>query len=162
MDDISAIEEGGIFFIVLGPGHRQGFGSSRENRDAAFAALMNEPACRECGRHFEKTYCEPTRSQMISRQLCFGCNFWTDIVSERTRFVLIDGRSYQIEKVSRRPAAGMASAVENSQSSFSMVAWSGQGTFGAKAKYRHISETDFLIPRFSLSDQSQLGIDKDI
>lgn len=25
---------------------------------------------------FETTYCEPYKSQMLSRKLCFKCNFW--------------------------------------------------------------------------------------
>lgn len=34
--------------------------------------------CVECDKSEKARYMNPTKSQMIERQLCFGCNFWTE------------------------------------------------------------------------------------
>jgi len=55
--------------------------------------------CSECGHHPVKThFCEPTRSRMISKQVCFTCDFWLEQINsnpnpQENRFV-IDNHHY--------------------------------------------------------------------
>lgn len=50
--------------------------------------------CSECGHHPVKThFCEPTRSRMITKQVCFTCDFWLNIIDNQdltteNRFVI--------------------------------------------------------------------------
>lgn len=50
--------------------------------------------CKECYGYIQTSYCEPTRSQLIRRNLCFTCNFWTNVLSQSP--VVIDGSAYTI------------------------------------------------------------------
>lgn len=97
-DEPFAFDRDECFGIRLRPGHSRWFGKDEAKRDEYLAELMSGPACQECGRHFETAYCEPTRSQMIQRQLCFRCNFWTNLHAQKSNHVFIGGNSYSIEK----------------------------------------------------------------
>jgi hypothetical protein len=57
-----------------------------------------EYSCVECGAIGRNTYCEPHRSDMLERRLCWNCNFWRDFEArlerDHTRMTIIDGHVY--------------------------------------------------------------------
>ena len=60
--------------------------------------------CKECAKVVEEkklTYSEALRKQLISRQLCFSCNFWCNrcLGTRSPRSVRVDGRHYWIGNV---------------------------------------------------------------
>lgn len=42
-------------------------------------------SCCECGKEASNTYCEPHRTDMLDRRLCFICNYWRDYEKELDR-----------------------------------------------------------------------------
>lgn len=71
-------------------------------------------ACRECGERDQANFMDPTRSRMLTQQLCFTCLFWTDKVAKSVDPLTarIDGRHYQIgpEAASPRDQRGFDGA----------------------------------------------------
>lgn len=56
-------------------------------------------ACKECGQRDVAKYCEPTRSDMVRRQLCFDCLFWAEQLEEhylKGESVVVDGCHYLV------------------------------------------------------------------
>lgn len=45
----------------------------------------HEYECVECGKTSQNTYCEPHRTDMLSRRLCFICNYWRDFAVQLER-----------------------------------------------------------------------------
>lgn len=56
--------------------------------------------CVECGDVLYDGYYEPTKSDIINRQLCFGCLFWTDLINvlDDPSTVRVEGRHYRVER----------------------------------------------------------------
>lgn len=58
-----------------------------------------EMPCRECASIFSTKYLEPTRSNMISANVCFHCYFWLGYYIRRNdpKIARISGNHYMIE-----------------------------------------------------------------
>lgn len=58
----------------------------------------HEYTCVECGALGQNTYCEPHRTDMLDRRLCWSCNYWRDfevrLERDHTRMTIIDGHVY--------------------------------------------------------------------
>lgn len=58
----------------------------------------HEYTCAECGETTRNTYCEPHRTDMLERRLCFICNYWRDFEVRLERkhpsMTIIDGHVY--------------------------------------------------------------------
>ena len=56
--------------------------------------------CRLCHEQDKNSFCQPTKAEMKLRQLCFNCNFWTNIINEDKEHpeivVIVDKNHYQI------------------------------------------------------------------
>lgn len=53
--------------------------------------------CQICGVTQQATYSEPTKSNMVERQLCFHCLFWTELLeADRTDMFVAEGHHYHI------------------------------------------------------------------
>lgn len=54
--------------------------------------------CRLCGKSQEACYCEPTKTNMVERSLCFTCLFWQGYVKRKDdpSRVRIDGKHYVV------------------------------------------------------------------
>jgi hypothetical protein len=54
--------------------------------------------CVECGEEAQNTYCEPHRTDMLERRLCWTCNYWRDFAAEsapkKGEMTIIDGHVY--------------------------------------------------------------------
>lgn len=54
--------------------------------------------CVECGEEARNTFCEPHRTDMRERRLCWTCNFWRDFVEKesprKASMTIIDGHVY--------------------------------------------------------------------
>lgn len=59
---------------------------------------MPEEPCRCCGNVFSASYSEPTKAQLLSKNVCFGCNFWQEYVEQKNDFRIarIEGSHYCI------------------------------------------------------------------
>lgn len=57
--------------------------------------ITDEP-CRECGLIFSTTFCDPTKTEMLTRNICFRCNFWREYFESKDnpRHARINGRHY--------------------------------------------------------------------
>lgn len=55
-------------------------------------------SCVECGEEAKNTYCEPYRTNMLERRLCWTCNYWRGFVEKegprRASMTIIDGHVY--------------------------------------------------------------------
>lgn len=58
----------------------------------------HEYTCGQCGKEARNTYCEPHRTDMMERRLCFTCNYWRDFEAklerEHSKMTIIDGHIY--------------------------------------------------------------------
>lgn len=58
----------------------------------------HEFTCAECGKVDRNTYCEPHRTNMLDRRLCWHCNYWRDFAvkleREYSKMTIIDGHVY--------------------------------------------------------------------
>ena len=58
----------------------------------------HEFTCCKCGERARNTYSEPHRTNMLTRRLCWTCNYWVDQDTELSRKhrerTIIDGRIY--------------------------------------------------------------------
>lgn len=58
----------------------------------------HEFECCECGKTDRNTYCEPHRTDMLERLLCWSCNYQRDLEAEierkHDRMTIIDGHVY--------------------------------------------------------------------
>lgn len=58
----------------------------------------HEFECVECGETARNTYCEPGRTQMLERLLCFTCNYWREeeerIRRDHKHMTIIGGHIY--------------------------------------------------------------------
>lgn len=58
----------------------------------------HEFECVQCGATDRNTYCEPHRTDMLNRRLCWTCNFWRDFEDENTpkkhELTIIEGHVY--------------------------------------------------------------------
>lgn len=58
----------------------------------------HEYECAECGKTDRNTYCEPHRTDMLERRLCWHCNYWRDfevrLEREHTKMTIIAGHVY--------------------------------------------------------------------
>lgn len=58
----------------------------------------HEYECDTCGQTARNTYVEPSRSEMLERQLCFTCNYWVEfeksIEKNHAFMTIIDGHVY--------------------------------------------------------------------
>jgi len=54
--------------------------------------------CSECGATARNRYCEPHRTDMLERRLCYNCNYWRNfekkLEHEHTKMTIIDGHVY--------------------------------------------------------------------
>jgi hypothetical protein len=54
--------------------------------------------CVQCGEEARNTYCEPHRTDMLERRLCWGCNYWRDFVEKesarKASMTIIEGHVY--------------------------------------------------------------------
>lgn len=58
----------------------------------------HEYRCVSCGKAARNTFCEPHRTNMRNRRLCYECNYWRDfeqrLACDHTRMTIIDGHVY--------------------------------------------------------------------
>ncbi len=54
----------------------------------------HEYTCVHCGQTAKNTYCEPHRTNMLDRRLCWHCNYWRDMERDHTRMTIIGGHVY--------------------------------------------------------------------
>lgn len=58
----------------------------------------HEYTCVGCGETAQNTYCEPIRTSMLDRRLCYHCNHWVDferrLEREHRQMTIIDGHVY--------------------------------------------------------------------
>jgi hypothetical protein len=66
--------------------------------------------CAQCGETARNTYCEPSRSQMKSRRLCFHCNYWKVFEDENdvAKMTIISGHVYSPGNRTSGALLGMA------------------------------------------------------
>lgn len=68
--------------------------------------------CVECGAEATNTYCEPHRTDMLERRLCWTCNFWRDFVVKnapgKAEMTIIDGHIYSPGNRTTGSIRGMA------------------------------------------------------
>ena len=78
------------------PGHIK-WERSKADAEALLASLLSLPRCRECGDPTQSNYIEPSKSQILARQLCFKCNFWINVVEDDHdgRGIILDGVHYR-------------------------------------------------------------------
>lgn len=71
---------------------------SREAAEAKLAEMAANGACVECGDVLHADYVEPTRTQILERQLCFMCLFWSGYVAAKDEpaHVVANGWHYVI------------------------------------------------------------------
>lgn len=82
-----------------GSQHRPIRGADEAGARAAWATLLAQPRCRECGDPEPGEYMEPTQTQMRERGLCCGCNFWTNRLAVLgPNSATVGGISYEIER----------------------------------------------------------------
>lgn len=53
-----------------------------------------EKPCLICNSPFCTHFTEPIKSEMIERNLCFSCNFWTDIIAIKDTRIIMNGVVY--------------------------------------------------------------------
>lgn len=57
-----------------------------------------EFTCRLCEKRAKNTYCEPFRSRMLERRLCFSCDYWAHFAESNraiaNRMTIINGHVY--------------------------------------------------------------------
>ncbi|MBB5509599.1 hypothetical protein [Paraburkholderia atlantica] len=69
-------------------------------RNKAFWKHQNEKGeplvlCKQCGAIESSSYCEPYKTQIIERGLCYHCNSWTnEIAKDDPKRLVIDGHIY--------------------------------------------------------------------
>ena len=60
--------------------------------------VYHEFTCAQCGEEDRNTYCEPHRTNMLERRLCYHCNYWRDfaekIAREHREMTIIKGHVY--------------------------------------------------------------------
>lgn len=60
--------------------------------------VYHEFECKACGKTDRNTYCEPHRTDMKERQLCWTCNYWHDFAEKsfgkRFEMTIIDHHVY--------------------------------------------------------------------
>jgi hypothetical protein len=49
--------------------------------------VQSEP-CSICGNLYGTHYIEPTKTKLIESGHCFGCNFWTEYVSDKRKIII--------------------------------------------------------------------------
>lgn len=58
----------------------------------------HEYTCVGCGQTAKNTYCEPHRTNMLERRLCYNCNYWRDFEAklerEHAKMTIIAGHVY--------------------------------------------------------------------
>jgi hypothetical protein len=58
----------------------------------------HEFECSKCGMLAQNTFSEPTRTNMLTRELCFTCNFWEEqkieFAEKHREMTIIDGHVY--------------------------------------------------------------------
>lgn len=89
------VQDRQTFGVRTSPTSIQWCKSEQDAKDYS-AKLLNGRRCRECGEPIVDSFCEPTKTQLNERQLCFSCNFWTEIEAEKEKHVFFDGKSYVI------------------------------------------------------------------
>jgi hypothetical protein len=59
---------------------------------------MPKEPCRICGDPFPATFFEETKNRMLAKNICFTCDFWTEIQSAGPKedIVIVDGNHYTI------------------------------------------------------------------
>jgi hypothetical protein len=60
--------------------------------------IYHKYTCSKCGKESKNTYCEPYRTLMLERRLCYMCNHWVEFEEElektHTAKTIIDGHVY--------------------------------------------------------------------
>lgn len=55
--------------------------------------------CRECGTEgFELHWCAEHRAHLLERMLCFSCDFWLEVLADKSTHVVVDGVAYALRK----------------------------------------------------------------
>jgi hypothetical protein len=91
---LALIEEFGLYGIRLitrGAITTRWKGKSEEEGREAWAALLAQPRCLECGLPEDGNYCEPSKTELREKQLCFNCNFWTHLLKDNPAEVVVVG-----------------------------------------------------------------------
>lgn len=74
--------------------------------------VYHEYTCSECGALDRNTYCEPHRTDMLDRRLCWHCNYWRDfevsLARDHLKMTIIDGHVYGPGNRTSGPMRGMA------------------------------------------------------
>lgn len=60
---------------------------------------MPEEPCKCCGNVFSTNYSEPTKSQLLEKNVCFKCNFWQEYleIKDDPNIARIEGSHYVIQ-----------------------------------------------------------------
>lgn len=60
--------------------------------------VYHEFTCVQCGKEARNTYCEPHRTNMLERRLCWNCNYWRDfaerLAKKHRQMTIIEGHVY--------------------------------------------------------------------
>lgn len=66
--------------------------------------------CSACGEDARNTYAEPHRSDMLSRRMCWNCNYWRDFEEKNdpSAMTIIDGHTYSPGSRTEGRMRGMA------------------------------------------------------
>lgn len=100
--DISKMSFGQVFQLFEGHWCVRLDGTSykncgrEEDANRYSAEVLAKPRCNECGTPRYDEYMDSVKKEIQTRQLCFFCNFWTNIFYDKENHVFIDGRCYQI------------------------------------------------------------------
>ena len=65
--------------------------------------------CRICGKSDRACYCEPTKTNMVERSLCFNCLFWQEYVERKDdpSHIRVDGSYYVVAPENDRASLSM-------------------------------------------------------
>ena len=111
--------------------------------------------CDGCGEDTRNTYCEPSRTQMLDRRLCFTCNYWREFEEKHSpeSLTIIDGHVYTPGNRTSGEMRGMAgrrfdieyvdSSIYAGQRITTFDLWSGS-TMPAHLKERYPDTARFL------------------
>jgi hypothetical protein len=56
---------------------------------------ISEKPCSKCGvSNFWTCYSEKIQEKLLRKQICFTCNFWTEIIEKKDLHIFIEGSAY--------------------------------------------------------------------
>lgn len=90
------------YWVIIRKDHGGGTHSrsfaTKEEAEIAFQEMEAQGRCQECGDVLYTRYSGSIPEEILSRQLCFSCLFWTKLLeeSEDPDVLVVEGRRYRI------------------------------------------------------------------